>query len=326
MSDLCDPRDGSLVSMTVLRRDLDALFSIVRSRCDSYRVIDVGAIVAKEIENSIESFYDRWFATWTVAIGEGEQRTLPPYVEILVTHTRLSTYSAVINHPTAPLEVKRLFRAAGLSSALNVMRAAIQGEARLRSMPNNTVIMISFAACVALNLSRPAHGSNAGLMPSVRSLIDETADVLERVGSSPAHRNGMSVLYGKYLREIVRHVSSGMALQHEQQQRSAASASNNNSSAAAASSYQTSLITQHPGAASATLTPLPHATPSAQYQPAAPNVWAQPLQFSAMSDSEIIDTVLRAGNDFELALPDIPMDDTAGLVWSDWMNAPEFGF
>lgn len=178
--------------MAVLRRDLDSLFSIVRGRCDSYRVIDVGAVVAKEIENSIESFYDGWLQTWTVAIGEGNQKTLPPYVEILVTHTRLSTYSAVINHPTAPLEVKRLFRAAGLSSALNVMRAAIQGEARLRSMPNNTVIMISFAACVALNLSRPTtYNANGGLMPSVRSLIEETADVLERLGNITKHRKGM---------------------------------------------------------------------------------------------------------------------------------------
>lgn len=300
--------------MAVLRRDLDALFSIVRSRCDSYRVIDVGAVVAKEIENSIESFYDGWLATWTVAIGEGEQKTLPPYVEILVTHTRLSTYSAVINHPTAPLEVKRLFRAAGLSSALNVMRAAIQGEARLKSMPNNTVIMISFAACVALNLSRPTHTSTGGLMPSVRSLIEETADVLERLGSVPAHRHGMSVLYGKYLREIVRHVS-GMAVAVHQE------ASANISNAAMTSTQHASLVGQH------AVAPQPQnsmAPMQQQYQPS--SVWPQPLQFSAMSDNEIIETVLRAGNEFEMALPDIPLDDSTGLIWSDWMNAPEFGF
>jgi hypothetical protein len=68
----------------------------------------------------------------------GAESSIPPYVEILVTHGRLSIYSSVINHPTAPMEVKRFFRAAALSSALNVMRASVQGEGRLKSMPNNT--------------------------------------------------------------------------------------------------------------------------------------------------------------------------------------------
>jgi hypothetical protein len=136
---ISDPQDGPLVSMAVLRRDLDDLFTAVRLRCDGSRLIDVGADVAQEIELTIDSFFNRWSKTWTASIAEGAQGTLPPYVEILVTHTRLSTYSGVINHPTAPLEVKRLFRASALSSGLNVMRAAIQGEARLKSMPNNTV-------------------------------------------------------------------------------------------------------------------------------------------------------------------------------------------
>ncbi len=102
----------------------------------------------------IEGFFSSWYGTWAYAIGGSTrpstlhvlyssltlkiENSVPPYVEILVTHGRLSIYSSVINHPTAPIEVKRFFRAAGLSSALNVMRAAVQGESRLKSMPNNT--------------------------------------------------------------------------------------------------------------------------------------------------------------------------------------------
>lgn len=300
-----DVQDGPLVSMAVLRRDLDDLFNAVRSRCDSYRVIDVGSKVAEEIDATIESFFGRWLATWTASIGEGEHKALPPYVEILVTHTRLSAYGGVINHPTAPLEVKRLFRASALSSALNVMRAAIQGEARLKSMPNNTVTMICFAACVALNLSTPTPGANQNLVPSVRNLIEETATVLERVGSTPAHRNGASVIYGKYMRELVK---------------------------------QAPELPRHPPPEPRSYVPpasdppgslFPPATDlidsSSQVQHSLGSSW-EPLQFSAMSGNEVIETVMNVG-DFDSSLFDFPMQDANNaFMWMDWMNPPDFGF
>ncbi|CCC09580.1 unnamed protein product [Sordaria macrospora k-hell] len=145
-----------------------------------------------------------------------KEHRLPPYVQILVTHTRLSIYSSVINHPTAPTEVRHFFHAAGLSSALNVMRSAIQGEEQLSSMPNNTAIMISFAACFALRLSGQLSGGTSSLAPSVRTLIEETAGVLERIGTATEHRNGMSTLYGKYLKYIVKKAAAAAATSYEQ--------------------------------------------------------------------------------------------------------------
>jgi hypothetical protein len=125
---------------------------------DVKRACDIGRdVTAVRLQDMIEGFFNRWYATWAFAVGGNNGlfvdpycvldliatgNSIPPYVEILVTHGRLSIYSSVINHPTAPGEVKRFFRAAGLSSALNVMRAAVQGESRLKSMPNNTVIMM----------------------------------------------------------------------------------------------------------------------------------------------------------------------------------------
>jgi len=132
-----------------------------------------------------------------------ETGQLPPYVEILVSHTKLSTYCNVVNHPTASNDVKQFFRAAGLASAMNVMRAAVQGESRLKSMPNNTVIMVSFAACFALALGTTTLGTQAILAPNARSLIEETAQVLERIGSSPRHRKGLSVLFARHIRRIM---------------------------------------------------------------------------------------------------------------------------
>lgn len=302
-SEVSDVQDGPLISMAVLRRDLDELFSAVRWRCDHYKAPEDGSKVAREIEVTIDNFFDRWLAAWTMAIGEGDQQTLPPYVEILTTHTRLSTYSGVINHPSAPSEVKRLFRASALSSALNVMRAAIQGEGRLKSMPNNTVIMICFAACVALNLSTPTAGGRHSLAPSVRNLIDETAAVLERIGSTPSHRNGISVLYGKYLHELVQQAPELPVLPQSIQSNVFPSSQNNNTVFnPVTSAMQTFNPPQYPIA----------------------NTWTEPLQFSAMSGNEVIQTVMDAG-DFESAFFDMPMENINAFAWMGWMNPPDFG-
>lgn len=87
-------------------------------------------------------------------------------------------------------------------------------------MPNNTAIMVSFAACFALRLSSqiaaagttttsssaagPAAAHIAALAPSVRTLVEELSDVLDKIGNITRHRNGMCGLYARYLRILVR--------------------------------------------------------------------------------------------------------------------------
>ncbi|RAK83995.1 Zn(II)2Cys6 transcription factor [Aspergillus costaricaensis CBS 115574] len=305
VSDFADSRDGPMNSMAVLRRNLDGLFLRVKANCDSHQVTDAGSEVAQSIKNMIESFYDQWYEIWAPEIGEGHSRSLPPYVEILVTHTRLSTYGGVINHPTAPVEVKRFFRAAGLSSALNVLRAAIQGEARLKSMPNNTVIMISFAACSALSLSVMPEDSRSSLAPSVHNLIEETAGVLERIGATTRHRNGASVLYGRFLRALVR--------------RAPVSAGSQNGPRGL---VETGALQPPPdldGYCPVASGTQPSSIPSTF-------IWPEPLRFSAMSDDQIIDAVNRAGTAFGTTVPDVPLDDLMTWDWFDVGNAADFGF
>ena len=186
-SDIADGCDGSLVSSTVFRRDLADLITKVKADCDYYSGTTVTSV---RIQEMIDGFFTRWYATWAFTLGGINNISIPPYVEILVTHGRLSIYSAVINHPTAPVEVKHFFRAAGLSSALDVMQAAVRGESRLKSMPNNTVIMISFSAMISFRLSTLDYISNGDLAPSVRRLINETAEALIRIGTTPPHRKG----------------------------------------------------------------------------------------------------------------------------------------
>ncbi|KAJ5767861.1 hypothetical protein N7533_000444 [Penicillium manginii] len=329
-SDIADRRDGPMNSMAILRRDLDELLRKVKSSCDSYRVGDTGSEAAHAIKTTIENFYDQWFTTWAPAL-------CPPYVEILVTHTQLSTYGGVINHPTAPTAVKRFFRAAGLSSALNVLRAAIQGESRLKSMPNNTVIMISFAACSALSLSVTPGDSRSSLAPSVRTLIEETAGVLERIGATPNHRNGASVLYGRFLRELIRRAPSlsqaqaQAGIEHRVDMHAVLPLNrgldghghgHGSANVDADADAQGRNQSQSHGPPSS-LPAIP-AQPTPSLPPA--DLWTEPLQFSAMSDDQIIDAVNRAGGSaFGASIPDVPFDDMLSWDWPDFANA-EFSF
>ncbi|KAL7629839.1 hypothetical protein AAE478_001362 [Parahypoxylon ruwenzoriense] len=183
------------------------LISNVRAICDGYVNGSSESSIVDRVKSEITLFFDRWYQTWPLQLGDREQHSLPPYVEILASHTRLSMYSSVINHGTAPVGARHFFRAAGLSSALNVLRVAVQGEGQLRSMPNNTAIMISFAACFALRVSTVADGRGSSLAPSIRALIAETTDVLERIGSSPIQRKGLSCLFAGQLRQILKYAS-----------------------------------------------------------------------------------------------------------------------
>ncbi|AEO59872.1 hypothetical protein MYCTH_2308484 [Thermothelomyces thermophilus ATCC 42464] len=321
LSNIADAMDGHLVSMAVLRRDLDELFSSIRTLCDESRDGRVdGAMVARSIQMMVEKFFDEWHAKWGISIGSGPQHRLPPYVQILVTHTRLSIYSTVINHPTAPTEVRHFFHAAGLSSALNVMRAAIQGEGQLSSMPNNTAIMISFAACFALRLSGQFAG-NSNLAPSVRTLIGETAEVLERIGSTTEHRNGMSTLYGKYLKYIVKKAAA------------AAPAPSENGTRPRAGTQPEMLSRHHPAAAYArgnnarasfsVADTIHRSPPVSNFME--PPLWSEPVQFSSMSDDQIVEALSRVNNEFDPGLSMYPWDDAAALDWLNWSNLPDFG-
>ncbi|EAQ83356.1 hypothetical protein CHGG_09760 [Chaetomium globosum CBS 148.51] len=219
---------------------------------------------------------------------------------------------SVINHPTAPTEVRHFFHAAGLSSALNVMRAAIQGEGQLSSMPNNTAIMISFAACFALRLSGQFAG-NSNLAPSVRTLIEETAEVLERVGSATEHRNGMSTLYGKYLKYIVKKAAASVPAPPENTARPRAGTHPELlAQHHASTAYARGNNTRASFSMADAIRPSPPVSGFMEPPP-----WSEPIQFSSMSDDQIVEALSRVNNEFDPALSMYPWDDAAAL---DWLN------
>jgi hypothetical protein len=201
VSQIADKHDGSIISTSVLRRDLVGLITSLREACDSNQASSM-IVNSNTTVKFLKDRIDRFFNNWHSVYDNGQ---ISPYVDILVSHTKLSTYCSVFNHPTASSDVKQFFRASGLASSIDVMRAAVDGEARLKSVPNNTVIMVSFAACFAMGLSTTTEaGQRNGLPNQLRSLIEQTARVLERIGTTPRHRNGISALFGRHIRRILR--------------------------------------------------------------------------------------------------------------------------
>lgn len=315
-SDIADSQDGHLVSIAVLRRELDSIFSTIRALCDgSQNDFSDSSLVTQSIQGTIERYFDQWSADWAMSIGSGPERRLPPYVDILVTHTRLSIYSGVINHPTAPTQARQFFRTAGMSSALSVLRVAIRGESVLQSMPNNTAIMITFAACFALTISAYTSGSS-NLAPSVRTLIEEAAGVLERVGNTTPHRNGLSALYGRYLRVIVK---------------KAAATAEGNSTAAVLHPTPMTIDTASSNTNQFNFTPgeTPGLIPNVQAEyldPQAQHLWPQPLPFSTMSDEQIVEILNQPHNAFDPAGASLSWEDMDNFEGVHWPNMPGLGF
>ncbi|GAW23447.1 hypothetical protein ANO14919_130060 [Xylariales sp. No.14919] len=299
LCELADRWDGSIVSVTVLRRDLAKLITTLRVICDSYVKGVSEAAVVEELKNEITVFFDRWYHTWPLQIGDREQFALPPYVEILASHTRLSMYSSIINHSSAPVGARHFFRAAGLSSALNVLRVAVQGEGQLRSMPNNTAIMISFAACFALRVSTVADGRGSSLAPSIRALIAETIDVLDRIGSTPVQRKGLSCLFAGQLRQILK-----LALR----------------SAETARVPSNGIVDTSPVYAAPT-TNTAHVAPSqvaTQLQIPTGNMPSDYLLFSTMSNDQLNEAINNTDVGLDALWEDFQFQQPSELDWMDW--------
>ncbi|KAI1420017.1 hypothetical protein F5Y12DRAFT_165425 [Xylaria sp. FL1777] len=303
LCELADRWDGSIVSVTVLRRDLAKLITTLRGICDSYVKGVSEATVVDDLKNEITIFFDRWYHTWPFQLGDREQFALPPYVEILASHTRLSMYSSIINHSTAPIGARHFFRAAGLSSALNVLRVAVQGEGQLRSMPNNTAIMISFAACFALRVSTVADDRGSSLAPSIRALIAETIDVLDRIGSTPVQRKGLSCLFAGQLRQILK-----LALRSAETARVPLAESNG-------------IVDTSPVYTNPTTTNTAHIATSqvaTQLQMPTGDMPSDYLLFSTMSNDQLNEAINNTDVGLDALWEDFQFQQPSDLDWMDW--------
>jgi hypothetical protein len=151
-------------------------------------------------------------------------------------------------------------------------------------------VLRSFAAMICFRLSTlGGANSNHSLAPSIRILIEETADVLERIGTNPSHRKGISALYGRHLREV-----TGTGSRRQQY---------------SASEQNTMAIDQN----------VMRSQPYAEQSIPRP-MEVQPVQFSAMSDDQITQAIRNAEDGLGTDLTSFQLDERTGLDWLDWFD------
>lgn len=127
---------------------------------------------------------------------------------------------------------------------------------------------------ISFRLSTMDAASNRGLAPSIRNLIEETADVLERIGTQPPHRKGTSTFYGRHLRQILNTINPQRTPPFRVEMQN------------------------------------PYQAPDSM----------QMMQFSAMSDDQIIRAINEAGDDLGNYVPNFQIDEKSGLDWLDCFN------
>jgi hypothetical protein len=139
---------------------------------------------------------------------------------------------------------------------------------------------------ICFRLSTQGANSNHSLAPSIRILIEETADVLERIGTNPSHRKGISALYGRHLREVT---GTGARRQYALEQNNMAVGQS-----------------------------VMHAPPYPE--PSMPRPMNVPVQFSAMSDDQITQAIRNAEDGLGTDITSFQLDERTGLDWLDWFD------
>lgn len=318
ISEIADPWDGSLIAAAVLRRDFGTLVADVRATCDNFHVTGgEGGNIVKVMREKVEGFFTRWYHTWIYQIQQRDG-SLPPYVDILVSHTKLSAYCNVINHPTASAEVRQFFRAAGLTAALHVVKSAVQNESRLHSMPNNLVIMVSFAACFVLGLiTTTKRGSQISITDHVQRSVTEAADVLERIGSNPAHRRGASKLFGQHIKRIMRQHAASAGPGPVLPRTEASHASNTSNAVPASGTHGESSISSSSAAAAAAVVAPPYTLHSISDDAAA---FFRGLD--SMTEDQLLEMIQNSRDDDVDAFnaPLLSNEDSLFMDWLDWPN------
>jgi hypothetical protein len=260
----------------------------------------------------IEGFFTRWYATWAFAIGgdKGRFAPQPPDSRLIGDrkHTPLrrdignawqtiylqqcdqSPYSSNSREAILPLRqpLIRSKRNASSSSRGKPLEIHAQQhrdyDACLPQIQFPDLLTNarsrSFAAMICFRLSTMGSTSNQRLAPSIRILIEETADVLERIGTIPPHRKGISAIYGRHLRNVIGGTKD--TLRGEQ------------------------AITMPPRNQIVPKQPEGHVL--------------EPIQFSAMSDDQIVQTINNSGEEFGNHSLGFQIDERSELDWLDWFN------
>jgi hypothetical protein len=146
------------------------------------------------------------------------------------------------------------------------------------------------------------HGSDLGL--GIRTLIAQTTNALERIGSTPAQRKGVSCLFARQLRQILRLGSRP----HEAQAPRPTANSSSGRTTEALPSFPDLVPQRQPH--NDTLMEVP--------EPGASNLPSDQLLFSTMSNDQLDEALNNTGVNLDALWDDFQFQNGTDLDWMDW--------
>ncbi|KAL5357114.1 hypothetical protein BJX96DRAFT_4164 [Aspergillus floccosus] len=208
---LADPTDKHTCAFILLRRHLATLHTELR------RQAAVSHPNPHWIRELIDTTLELWRTTWlngtdsSLASSELLSNIFLYYVYL---HNRLGTLSFALHvsiNGNRDLDAIRedCFEAAVQCCEVAVRDLQTIGEP-LYCMLAPTWAMISYAAVLALRLFPWLHGSRPGYEVELLALLAQVALQLERAGTTPPHRFGISALLGQHLLMILRAKAAGL--------------------------------------------------------------------------------------------------------------------
>ncbi|KAF2094967.1 hypothetical protein NA57DRAFT_45781 [Rhizodiscina lignyota] len=200
------PEDRYTCAFILLRRQLARLHDEIR------RQAEFSHINHHWVRDLVDSTLRPWRQTW---LAPPDAFTTPTadqvanlYLSYVYMHGRLWTLSFALHGPTSGREDSYAIKEDCFEAAVSCCEIAVRdlqqvGEP-IYCMLAPTWAMISYAAVLALKLFPMLHGNRAGYEVELLALISQVALQLERAGTTPTHRFGISALLGQHLFLILR--------------------------------------------------------------------------------------------------------------------------
>ncbi|KAH8898632.1 hypothetical protein GQ53DRAFT_741939 [Thozetella sp. PMI_491] len=212
MHPLADAQDRNACATLHFRNLLALIYEEVRRKMSS----DEPRENLHWVKNYVDSVLEPWRASWLPDVGEAYDLS-DAFLSIVFMYGRLWTLSFALSGPQNAhleyLEVRTTMEDC-FEAAIRCCEESLGfldriGEP-LYCMNTPVWVMISYAGVLSMKLFQFLYGAREGNNVEVVALVTQVALQLERAGNTPAHRLGVSAIFGQQLFLTLRSYASSL--------------------------------------------------------------------------------------------------------------------
>ncbi|GAA5852710.1 hypothetical protein JCM8547_002596 [Rhodosporidiobolus lusitaniae] len=207
---LASQYDRITCALVQLRRLFIVLSLEVKARLQSRTEIGT-AWIAPLVDSRLDPWKEKWVA------GQAFQRN---YLLLIHRHGRLWCLSAGLDPRIGTAEERQACVEHCLTAALDCCKRGLDDfreQSALWYITNSNAIMLAYSASLALRLYSCTDGYDpSASYARLLGLVASLALVLERMGTTPPHRFGLTAFYGRQLQRVVRSRAFALRKAHAQ--------------------------------------------------------------------------------------------------------------